>query len=238
MVHARTDGERRRHSRTSWLKFSAIQSDRHGVLLARLAMAVNDIYLANWSMLDYQKDKLLDGKEEHLKIGALQYFVRLQCGHLNEGLKLIREFQRNSDLVDRISRCSTDAHDAYGQICDCLPGGKDYQRLIDTIGRLRNKVTFHYDSDQVQRALEYLANEPRPQPATITIGEDYYLTRFNFADRIADTILTRQILGIPPAADKVAELALFEAFLNEKCLSFLRFTKEFVTLYLEEKAPA
>ena len=53
----------------------------------------------------------------------------------------------------------------------------------------------------IRIALDYLANGREPVPAKITMGGDFYLTRFNLADVVMDVALTRQILGIEAGKD-------------------------------------
>ena len=226
----------RRQAITVYGNFSRIRSDRHGVLIMRLMMAANDISLANWSMTRFQGD--LPRMERHMRAGAVQYFVRLMCGHLNEAVGLIEAIRREPDLVSLIIRCSPEARRAYQRLCDCLPKGKDRVYFGDSVVRLRNKVAFHYDPDHVHQSLADVTSEPSVPLAKITLGTDYYLSRFNLADALMDSIVVRQVMRIPVGSDIRAESARFEAFVNEKSISFLRFVSEFATNYVRKFASA
>jgi hypothetical protein len=134
----------------------------------------------------------------HLQIGALQYFVRLMVAHLHEALPLIEQFEDFQELKDILTRCSKEAQAGFGAMRDCLRGGKDHVIFATTAARLRNKLSFHYDSQHVRTAINRLANDRVQPPALITIGGDYYLSRFNLADRVADSILVHQVLQAMP----------------------------------------
>ena len=69
----------------------------HANLVVRLMRAADDIALANWGLNHYtnaDEPRL----RRHVQQGARRYFVRLQCGHMAEGLKLIEEVQNSRRL--------------------------------------------------------------------------------------------------------------------------------------------
>jgi hypothetical protein len=218
---------------TKAFKFTRIDSDKHGALIVGLMIAANDIYLANWSAIPYQEENVeeLPRMRRHLRIGALQYFVRLMLAHLHEALPLIRQFEKCPELKDALKRCSKDAQAGYAAMCECLPGGKDYAVFAMKAARLRNKLSFHYDSQHVKTAISRLANDRTQPPALITMGGDYFLSRFNLADRVADSILVHQVLQSMPGSTDREKLDNFMNFINQKCLAFLRFAKEFCGTY-------
>jgi hypothetical protein len=67
------------------MRLERIRAAKYGSLMIRLMMAANDLFLANWAMLRYQ-DGELPRLEGHVRPGAVQYFVRLQCSHLFEAM--------------------------------------------------------------------------------------------------------------------------------------------------------
>jgi hypothetical protein len=205
------------------------------VLLIRLMQAANDIYLANWTGWKFEPRNKgrIPRLERHMRIGANQYFMRLMSGHLNEGVSLVHEFNRHPRLLSFVNRLPSNCQDAHEQVCACLRGGKDFNHFQRTVGALRNKAAFHYDPKMIRIALDYLANRREPVPAKITMGGDFYLTRFNLADMVMDVALTRQILGIEAGKDAEEGLKPFAEFLNQKCMAFLLFVKGFMTTYLK-----
>ena len=91
-----------------------------------------------------------------------------------------------------LTKCSRQAQSGFEDICKCLPGGVDSKLFGLQISRLRNVLSFHYDRDHINNALDRLAVENAP--AMITMGGDYYLSRFNLADRVCDSVLVHQVL--------------------------------------------
>ena len=68
---------------------------------------------------------------------------------------------------------SGEARPAYQALCDCLPKGTDRTYFGASVARLRNKVAFYYDNDQVRQALRDMMREPRKLLAKITLGTNY-----------------------------------------------------------------
>jgi hypothetical protein len=230
-----SDDTRKRASATWYTNFRRLQSDPHGVLLIRLMQAANDVYLADWNAVRYEPSNKnrIPGPERHMQIGANQYFIRLMSGHLNEGVSLIYEFNERPALMRLVERLPQPCRKAHEELCSCLKGGVDFNYFRRTVGQLRDKAAFHYDPEMTRIALEQLANRQQPVPAKITMGSDFYLTRFNLADAAMDVALIRQILGTEPGKEAEKGLAPFAEFLNRKCLAFVLFVKGFIATYLK-----
>ena len=224
----------RQRSLTGWFSFEKIQSAPHSSLVVRLMMAANDMQLANWSVVPWHGAQR--PMHRHMQQGAIQYFIRLQSGHLREALKLVGEVRREPQLLDRVARCSVEARHAFSKLVDCLRGGPDHQKYEALIGRMRNQIAFHYDESQVKKALVRLADANSPVRAKVTLGMDYFLDRFNLADTVTETIFVREIMGIPPGADVEQEFNRSRKFVNELCVGYLRFVREFAINYIREYA--
>lgn len=224
---------RRNAAAAKWLSFERIRSDKHGALVVGLMIAANDLLLANWNAMEWGEDKEeeLPRLRWHLRIGAQQYFVRLMVSHLHEALALVEEFKQHPDLIEILKRCSRQAQLGFKSICDCLPGGPDSKLFGLHVSRLRNKLSFHYDKEHIDKALDSLAVDPTRPPAMITMGGDYYLSRFNLADRVCDSVLVRQFLQHIPGGTIGEKLNTFMDFVNQKCLAFLFFAREFAGTY-------
>ncbi len=67
----------------------------------QLTSACNDISLANQCLAKYKEDQ--GRMRKHVQIGALMYFVRLECGHLKEATYslLARFFVRQFALLTK-----------------------------------------------------------------------------------------------------------------------------------------
>lgn len=232
-VRFETRGIRKSAAATKWLTFERIRSDKHGALVVGLMIAANDILMANWNALEWSEEKERDipHMRQHLRIGAQQYFVRLMVSHLHEVLVLIEEFRKHPDLERILNKCSRDAQAGFEAICDCLPGGPDSKLFGSQVTRLRNKLSFHYDADHIRNALSRLGDDRTHPPATITMGADYYLSRFNLADRVCDSILAHQVLQPAAGSTDREKLNNFMDFVNQKCLAYLYFAQEFAGTY-------
>jgi hypothetical protein len=106
---------------TLWVDINRLsRSDPSGLVL-RMMMAANDIALANWGLTEFKKPQ--PRLSQHMQNGACLYFVRLQCGHLSEALKLVEKLNNDSDSKARLERCNETAKQAYSTLNSCLPGG-------------------------------------------------------------------------------------------------------------------
>ena len=142
----------RQKSFTGWFSLERLASAKHGSLIVRLMMAADDLNLANWSLIAWHEPQ--PGMRRHMQQGAIQYFVRLQCGHLREAMRLIPEIRNDATLIHRRKSCTADAKGAFAKLEDCLPGGPNHDKYERLVGRLRNKMAFHYDQAQVTKALQ------------------------------------------------------------------------------------
>jgi len=57
------------------------------------------------------------------------------------------------------TRCSQEAQAGFAAMRDCLRGGKDHLIFAAKAARLRNKLSFHCDSQHVRTATNRLAND-------------------------------------------------------------------------------
>lgn len=201
-------------------------------LIIRLMMACNDISLANQCLKRFQEEQ--DPIRKHVQKGALIYFLRLQCGHLKEAMSLIQEICNDQALLPKIEHCSQKVQKCFYQMKDCLRGGQNHQRFEDYVTKIRNKVSFHYDPQKVHVALEKLASRVDTSTSRITRGDDISLWRFELADAIHDSIICRQIWGIPEDADLREQADQKSDFASNLCLSFLEFCGEFIFSWIQE----
>jgi len=198
----------------------------------RLMMAANDIALANWGLTEFKKPQ--PRLSRHMQNGACLYFVRLQCGHLSEALKLVAELNNDPNSKARIEHCNKTAKQAYLTLNGCLPGGVDHDRFTKWVERIRHNVTFHYDPRSAQRALARLAAQRTT--GSVTLGTRMGLWRFNLADIVTDSIICRQILEIPADADLRAEADKMAVFGGQVCVSFLEFAGNYALQFVRDHA--
>ena len=197
-------------------------------------MACNDIAVANRCLKKFKEEQSTIRK--HVQRGALMYFVRLQCGHINEGLKIIQEIKNNKKLSESIEHCSQDAKDSFKRLANCLKGGTENRKFEKYVGMIRHKTIFHYDKKLVERALSDRASRKEAKQSKITLGDDISLFRFELSDDIFDSIVCRYICNIPRNADIRKEIDEIMVWASDIGKSLLDFGGEFIYKYIQESA--
>ena len=165
------------------------------------------------------------------------YFVRLQCGHLNEAMKVVRQIRDEATLRAEVGRCSAEVRVAFDRLTSCLDDGPDATDFRRYVGAIRNKTAFHYDAKMTLAALNDRASRDEAATGSITAGDDFSLWRFEAADLIMDSIVVRQLWKIPRSADLEAEVNRIADYCWGICLSFLEFAGEFIFRYMRRNAP-
>ena len=207
------------------------EDSSRAVPIVRLMMVANDLSTANEAMAKHTDETSSLRKDRDW--GASLYFLRLQISHLFEGLSLVQEIRDTPELSALLRRCDKQTQESFEKLQEFLPGGSNHPRFNKIVARIRNNITFHYDQQGkvIAKAIQNLAaNSSRPWAKT-TRGDHVFKWRFNVSDRVIDTIICRDILGIPQgeplreAANNNAEF-LFGAF-----LLFLDFSGEFLWQY-------
>ncbi len=221
-------------TQTVYVSFRKLQRSAHGSVILRLMMAFNDISLANHGLAQYKQEQ--PRLRRHVQIGARLYFVRLQCGHLNEAMKVMQEIRDDAGLRAEVGRCPAEVQAAFDKLTSCLdggPGAADFRRYV---GAIRNKTAFHYDPKLTLAALDDRAGRDEAATSTITAGDDLSLWRFEAADHILDSIVVRHLWKIPRTADLRTEADRIADYCADICLSFLVFAGEFAFRYMTRNA--
>lgn len=204
-------------------------------IIIRLMMACNDLTLTNTCLGRYRDDNTQ--KNKYINDGACMYFIRLQIGHLYEGLKIIKEIYKNKRLKSFVDTCSPDVQTAFKNLCKYIPGGQERKKFEKYFGNIRHNLTFHYHESGVwiKRALRERINKKKQKSAPITLGavQD---TRYQLADQIVDTIVCRNIFGISYDIDLQSDTKVLDEILLFGSLiarDFVGFTGEFIHNYIE-----
>ena len=218
-------------TQTIYVNFRRLNNSSHASVVLRLMMAFNDIALANQSLAGYKREQ--PPIRRHVQWGAKMYFVRLQCGHLNEAIRIVGEIKDDAQLLSKANRCSEDAQLAFRELISCLesPGGNQFRKYV---GRVRNKSAFHYDPDMALAALRDRARREEAVRSSITRGDELALWRFVAADHIFDSIICRQLWEIPRAADLRQETDRISDYCSNLCAAFLTFVGEFTFSYIQD----
>ena len=214
-----------------------IANEEIAVILIRLMMACNDLTLTNTCLTKYQDSNTQ--KNKYINDGACMYFVRLQIGHLHEGLKVIKEIYDNETLENFVKTCSCDAKIAFKILCKYIPGGKERTKFEKYFGKIRHNLVFHYQEsgDWIKKALRERIDKKGQTSARITLGE-VQKTRYDIADQVVDTIVCRNIFGIPYTVADLQkdrkELDKILMFGSEIAKNFIGFSGEFLHNYVEK----
>ena len=109
-------------TQTLFVDLTRIQAQASdGVLVIRLMRAADDIALANWGLRQFTASQ--PSISAHVQDGARRYFVRLQCGHVTEGLGIVGEVTTSARLSLLVDRCTPEARGAFERLKECLPNG-------------------------------------------------------------------------------------------------------------------
>jgi hypothetical protein len=198
-------------------------------------MAANDISVANQCLSRFRQEEA--PLRQHVARGAMMYFMNLQCGHLNEGLKIIDEIKNSRELHQRVDACADFARAAFKTLLECLDGGasaEDFNRYVE---RIRHNIAFHYqDKKLVSKALERRAGIPDSRISRIICGSDISLWRFVVADDINDTIVCRYLWRIPEDKHLREEADRIAGQGSEWAKAFLDFSGDFIVRYIRSHA--
>jgi hypothetical protein len=215
---------------SGFFSFSKLEQSQGASTVIRIAMVCNDLATANSSLRDSRN--IESSTMSHIRQGASLYFVRMSCGHLREGVKAVKAVREDSYLNGLVEKCEPEAQEAFAHLCECLPGGKDYQDFVTFVQSVRNKAGFHYDFNQINTALHDRVTRPTASPiCSITIGEDLHSSRLEFADALVDTVVCRNLWKIQDA-DGTAEANRISNWCFQKSVEYLRFGGEFVLRYM------
>jgi len=210
------------------LKKLSLAKEDASIILS-LMMAFNDISLANRGYIHYEQKT--DPKLSDIRKGGRKYFANLQCGHLNEGIKIIAEMNKKEEIRDYISELSEECQNSYMRLAKCIKGGSDYKKFQKYVSKIRHKLIFHYDSDLIDKALMDRVKNVDEPPSKVTAGESLDVCRFSIADDLLETSLCRHIWKIPRNKDLFQEIEVILNFINGIVKDFLFFSREFLCNY-------
>jgi hypothetical protein len=217
---------------TRFLNFETLHArGQSAVIIVKLMMACNDLTLTNQALDDWKKEDRRCRKSKRAE--ACRYFIRAQIGHLNEGLKVVEEIQKDDMLSGLVGRCDSRTQQSFQDLQQYAPSGSNCQRFEELAGKIRHNLSFHYDQSGklIERAMADRA--ARSQVSSITRGNMAHLWHFRVADDVVDSIVVRQIWKIPRDADLRTEADRIADEVYHIFLLFLDFAGEFIWRYCE-----
>lgn len=181
-------------STTRWTTLPKIAvQDELGVALIQLMMVCNDLTLCNHALEAWKNET--DGKLECRKIGAGMYFIRLEIAHMLEAMDIVKRLRKPhlTEFVEAMDFRSRAAFDKTSSFIDSA----DYKKMK----RIRDKLTFHYDSDVVRQVLKNLSPGQKALNLEVTLSDDLSQWYFAPSDRVIDQFVVRDVFGVPHGAD-------------------------------------
>jgi hypothetical protein len=170
-----------------------------GSVLIRLMMVINDMSLSMDAQRRWAENA---GKErQHRERGAKIYFVRLQISHIYEAMKIIEEIRKSTTLMKAVDRSGRRTRKAFDALVTFI-GSPQFK---DVMGRMRNKLTFHYDPKIVESALVSLVAKHPDASGSMSLGDEPHNWYFEPGDMVGDRPAVREIFKVPEGADVVAE---------------------------------
>ena len=81
-------------------------------------------------------------------------------------------------------------------------GSLEFEKVM---GRIRNNLTFHYDSKTIERALASLVVKHPDASGSMSLWDEPHNWFFEPGDMVGDRAAVREIFKVPEGADVVAE---------------------------------
>lgn len=200
--------------------------------IVKLMMACNDLQLANEALSEWKREQPASRKPR--QTGAVMYFVRLQLGHLFEGLKVIDQIRKDPVLLSLVKQADAQTQQSFANLEQFLPDGARRGDIEKLMGRVRSNLTFHYEESGklIAKAISDRAARPEARLSSVTRGSTAYLWHFKAADDVVDSVVVRQIWGIPRSADVRTEVDKIADDLHQQIfLRFVDFSGEFIWKY-------
>ncbi|HUV04693.1 MAG TPA: hypothetical protein VMX94_06250 [Armatimonadota bacterium] len=207
------------------------QAGDDAATVLRLIMAAGDVQIANQCMGKCEPGKSIFNST--LREAATLYFVRLQCGHINEAMDAIKEIEQSTYLRSLVSRLAPYDQHAYQRLLDCIKGRPGYRDFQDNIGTVRQNVAFHYSKGAVEKALNRLTNVRAHRLSKMTRGSDISRCRFHIADLILKVTTNRVLWRLDPKGDAEQQLKEPLGYGSDLCEDLLLFAGDFAWEYLK-----
>lgn len=199
--------------------------------VVQLMMACNDMTLANQALGEWKIDQ--PNMRKARQTGAALYFIRTQISHLHEALKIVGKVRDDPALRAVVDRCPEPVKHALSKLDEVLPGGPDHSWFKRVVGQVRHNLTFHYHQCDrlILKAIEDRAGRAEGRISAITRSDSSHLWHFKVADDIVDSVVVRQMWGIPREADLREEADKIAGRTDDLVRAFLDFSGNFIWMY-------
>jgi hypothetical protein len=203
---------------TYFISLEKLNHDEHRAFIVRLAMATNDLLSCDrFRKFAKSKAQHKDSDERAAIDGDFRYIIRMQAGHLHEGLELIKEIKESTELKTILMQCLDRSKDAFKRLERCLKRGSDDDRFDKQVSRIRHNAAFHYSEKNSGKVIRHamknrLEKSLRESHLSFTVPTDLRieLFRYTFADEIFDTMLDSDIFKVNPTESEVLKALEFQ----------------------------
>jgi hypothetical protein len=172
-------------------------------------MVMNDMSLAMDGLGSWVKE--IERTRQHREVGARIYFVRLQLSHLYEGMKIIKEIEKDPELKNAVDASGDFTRRSFAKLVE-FGDSDEYEK---TMGRIRSNLTFHYDPKTISRALQTLADKYPDARGSLTLGDDPLNWFCEPGDMVGDRAAVREIFKVPETANVREQVDKIVARLHE-----------------------
>ncbi|CAN7769962.1 hypothetical protein LJR290_007472 [Variovorax sp. LjRoot290] len=220
-------------SKTRYLNLEDLQAKGAGAnIVVKLMLASNDLSVVNQALGDW---KLARGnKDRSIRPGGGMYFVRVQVAHLYEAFHILNDLQNDRDLMAVVKACDKQTQESFSKLQTYMHGGANHAEFRDIVEKLRHNLTFHYQSDKmIARAIADRAARAEARISSIQRGSDTRQWHFQVADDIVDSVVVRQLWGVPQGTDVRAGTDAVADRIHTIFLTFMDFAGEFIWRYCQ-----
>ena len=133
-----------------------------------------------------------------------------------------------------MERCDPHTKRCFHELEQYLCAGPKREKFKKLAGRIRDNLAFHYDESGklIAEAISDRAARPNAKVSLVTRGDTIHSWHFKVADDVVDSIVVRQIWGIPHDADLRAHADSIAEEVRTILCEFLEFSGEFIWKYL------
>ena len=111
---------------------------------------------------------------KYLRNGYQLYCIRLISGHLHEAVKLVGEIKNHSALKSYTDHLCVESKKDYNHLLTLQEGGTNHADFEKYVTKVRDKLAFHYDREQVRDALKGIAGNSQTGNAIIVAEQQAY----------------------------------------------------------------
>lgn len=153
--------------------------------------------------------------------------VRRQTG------KIIDQIRKDPVLLSLVRQTDAKTQQSFANLEQFLPGGARRGQIEKLMGRVRSNLTFHYEESGklIAKAISDRAARSEARVSSVTRASTAYLWHFKVADDVVDSVVVRQMWGIPRSADLRTEVDKIVDDLHQIFLWFFEFSGEFIWKY-------